>query len=81
MDKNLSSKNKVISRRSNQSKRHSKKRRHIGKIIFRRIKKDPIKISAVVLGGILLIIISILFILYAKDESIKKDQIHKIQSK
>ena len=81
MAKNFPSKNKIISRRANQTKRHSKKRRHFVNTIFMRIKREPIKISAVILGVILLIIVTVLFLLYAKDESIKKDQIHKVQSK
>lgn len=81
MAKNIYSANKAISRRSNHSKRHSKQKKHIFRSIMRGIKKDPIRIIAIVFGGILLILMTILFLLYAKDSSLKKNQFEKIESR
>ncbi len=81
MAKNIYSANKAISRRSSHSRRHSKKKKHIFRSIIGGIKKDPIKIIAVVFGGILLILITILFLLYAKESTLKKNQFQKIESR
>ncbi len=77
MPKNMYSAKKVSLRRSNKAKPHSKRKKHITKRIIKIIKKDPIKILAVFFGGILLIILTILFILYAKDSTLKKISFRK----
>ena len=81
MPQNIYSANKVSSRRSNQSKAYSKRKKHIIKRSIKVIKKDPIKIIALFFGGILLVIITILFILYANNSVSKESQFQKIESR
>ena len=81
MHKNTHSLKTDQSRRSRRSKRKTKRKNVLLKRIGRRIKKDPIKIFAVFFGGILLVVITILFILYARDTDSKKNQLQKIESK
>ncbi len=80
MHKNTHSLKMVNSRRSHRSKRNSR-RKNVLKRIITRVKKDPVKIFAVFFGGILLVVITILFILYANDIASKKNQLQKIESK
>ncbi len=81
MPKNIYLANRVSSPRSNKFKQQSNRKKHIVKRVIKIIKKDPTKTIAVFFGGILLIIITILFILYANNSTSKESQFQKIESR
>lgn len=81
MTENIHSSTKKRSRRTGRSNRNSKRKNIFLKRVMRTVKKDPIKILSVVFGGVLLIIVTILFILYSRDSSVNKKQIQRMESR
>ncbi len=81
MAKNIHSSTNNRSRRTGRKNLNSKRKKSFFKRIIRIVKKDPIKIFSVVFGGLLLIIITMLFILYSRDSSVSKKQLQRIESR
>ncbi len=81
MTENIHSSIKNRSRRTSYNNRKSKRKNIFLKRVMRTVKKDPIKILSVVFGGVLLIIVTILFILYSRDSSVNKKQLQRIESR
>lgn len=59
------------------TKRHKKKSSSLVKSIMRKLRKDPFKLFSALFGGLLLLIITVLFVLYAREAAQKKNQLQK----
>lgn len=66
MPENIYPENKKLHKKPARRSQRSKKKQ-IFYLLIKAVKRDPFKIFSIVLGGLLLIIITILFILYTRD--------------
>ena len=62
-------------------KRRKRKSYSLIKRIRRKVRKNPFKILSAIIGGILLIVITILFIMYSIEAGSKKTQLQKTEAK
>ena len=65
--------------KQDRTKRHKRRASSLIKRIKRKVRKDPFKILSAVIGGLLLIVITILFIMYSREAATKKIQLQKTE--